>query len=277
MPLLREYMGDRSAADIYEEEFVPGFFDAWGDSMAAHVAPRQKVLDVACGTGIVTRKAAMRARRKGNVAGLDFMPHMLETARRTVPADLGIEWHQGNALELPFGDRKFDLVLCQQGVQFMPDKIQALSEMKRVAKRGGWIVASVWVGIRHMPVLHALERAFASHFGPDYVPLPPFTYGDPLELAGAAEAAGLKVEAVDTEAKPALLGEGARELVLGFMAGVMRPEGDGVVSGMVDPDDPAFDPKIEAVIESVSKDIGDFVTPEGVSYYMISNVLTATA
>ena len=277
MPLLRDHMGERSAADIYEEEFVPGFFDVWAEAMASVVAPGQKVLDVACGTGIVTRKAAARVRRNGNVKAVDVMPHMLETARRAVPEKLGIEWHRGNALDLPFPDRSFDVVLCQQGVQFMPDKVKALSEMRRVAKRGGRIVASVWVDIRHMPVLRALERAFAVHFGPDYVPLPPFTFGDPGELARVAEEAGLKVDSVDTEAKPALIGGGPRELVLGFMAGVMRPEGDGVVSGMVDPDDPAFDPAIEAVIESVSEDIADFVTPQGVSYYMISNVLRASA
>lgn len=277
MPVLRDFMGSRSAADIYEDEFIPAFFDAWAESMAAHVGRGQKVLDVACGTGVVSRKAAERAGKKGKVAGLDFMPHMLETAKRTVPAGLQVEWHQGNALDLPFSDRKFDLVLCQQGVQFMPDKVQALREMKRVAKRGGQVAASVWVDIRHMPVFPPLERAIATHLGADYVPLPPFAWGDPQELARTAREAGLEVEAVETQAKPALLKGGVRHMVLAFMTGVMRPEGDGVASGMVDPDDPAFDPGIEAVIKDVEEEIGDFVTPDGLSYYMITNLLRARA
>jgi len=103
------------------------------------------VLDVACGTGVVTRAAAERVASGGRVAGIDLNPGMIAVARSLPPtAGAAIEWHEASALALPFADSGFDVVLCQQGLQFFPDKALALREMRRVLRPGGRLALSVW-------------------------------------------------------------------------------------------------------------------------------------
>jgi SAM-dependent methyltransferase len=96
------------------------------------------VLDVACGTGIVARRAAARGAR---VVGVDRNAQMLAVARATAPA---IEWIEADASALPLADDAFDHVLCQQGLQFMPDPAAAVAEMRRVLAPGGRLALSVW-------------------------------------------------------------------------------------------------------------------------------------
>jgi ubiquinone/menaquinone biosynthesis C-methylase UbiE len=100
----------RSAAEVYEEFFVPALFEEWTDRVAeaARVGPGARVLDVACGTGVLARKVAGRVGSTGSVVGLDVNDGMLAVARRAAP---GIEWRQGRAEALPFGDASFDAVV----------------------------------------------------------------------------------------------------------------------------------------------------------------------
>jgi len=102
-------------------------------------------LESACWTGVVTRAAAERAAAGGHVAGIDLNPGMIAVARSLPPvAGAAIEWREASALALPFQDSHFDVVLCQQGLQFFPDKALALREMRRVLRRGGRLALSVW-------------------------------------------------------------------------------------------------------------------------------------
>ena len=94
--------------------------------------PGERVLDVACGTGAVTRLAAQRVGTTGTVTGIDLNPGMLAVARSATPPEMAIEWHQTSAESMPLPDDAFDVVLCQLGLQFMPDKLAALQEMRRV-------------------------------------------------------------------------------------------------------------------------------------------------
>ena len=133
-------------ASVYEGRMVPALFRPWAEELVDRVDPQpgMRVLDVACGTGAVTRVVAPRVQPGGDVVGFDFSPAMLEIAR-----SLGVEgaaWHEGDATSLPFSDGEFDRVLCQQGMQFMPDKPAAAAEMQRVLRPGGRLALSCWKG-----------------------------------------------------------------------------------------------------------------------------------
>ena len=135
------------AAELYERIPARYILGPWAPLLVerAAVAPGERVLDVACGTGVVTRAAAERAAAGGHVAGIDLNPGMIAVARSLPPvAGAAIEWREASALALPFQDSHFDVVLCQQGLQFFPDKALALREMRRVLRRGGRLALSVW-------------------------------------------------------------------------------------------------------------------------------------
>lgn len=129
----------------YERFFVP----AIGEPMAkdlirlAALRPSERVLDVACGTGIVARLAAQQIDSNGAVAGVDINPGMLEVARSSTPANMAIDWHQASAEDMPLPDEAFDVVLCQLGLQFMTDKFAALEEMRRVLVHGGRLILNL--------------------------------------------------------------------------------------------------------------------------------------
>ena len=117
-------------AELYEERFVPALFTHWVDAVldAAGVRAGQDVLDVACGTGIVTRHAAERVGATGHVTGLDLNPAMLEVASRVRP---DLMWHQGDVAALPFDDDSFDVVTCQSAAMFFPDLVGARGDGTR--------------------------------------------------------------------------------------------------------------------------------------------------
>jgi ubiquinone/menaquinone biosynthesis C-methylase UbiE len=129
----------------YERFFVPAIGAPLATDLirVAALRPGERVLDVACGTGVVTRLASQEVGDTGTVAGLDVNPGMLAVARSATPPRMTIEWHEASAETMPVPDASFDVVLCQMGLQFMPDKPGALREMRRVLARGGRLVLNV--------------------------------------------------------------------------------------------------------------------------------------
>jgi len=121
----------------------------------------ERVLDLACGTGVVARLAAQQVGPTGQVTGLDLNTRMLAHTRElSQPSGVLIEWTEGNALSMDFPDASFDVILCQQGLQFFPEKLTALREMHRVLVPGGRMLLSVWktVSPYSIAVGTALER-----------------------------------------------------------------------------------------------------------------------
>lgn len=129
----------------YERYFVPAIGAPAASALIkiAALRPGERVLDVACGTGVVTRLASEAVGTDGTVAGLDVNPGMLAVARSTTSPIMVIEWHEGSAEAMPLPEASFDAVLCQMGLQFMPDKHAALSEMRRVLAPGGRLILNV--------------------------------------------------------------------------------------------------------------------------------------
>ena len=133
-------------------------------AMAA-LQPGERVLDVACGTGIVVREVLPVVGSTGRVAGVDFSPAMLAVARTRVPGGAPVEWYEASAEALPFPDAAFDLVLCQQGLQFFPEKPGAIREFRRVLAPGGRVALSVWRTLEHNPVHEAMNEVVVRHLG----------------------------------------------------------------------------------------------------------------
>jgi SAM-dependent methyltransferase len=161
---------DGDAAELYQRHLVPAVTAGWAADLVERAGPRrgERVLDVACGTGVVARAAAGRVGRTGHVAGVDINAAMLAVAR-SLPAGPGasVGWFEGSAQALPFPAGSYDVVLCQLGLQFFPDQPAALAEMRRVLVTGGRLGLTVYGPIEHNPATFALARALDRHLGPN--------------------------------------------------------------------------------------------------------------
>jgi SAM-dependent methyltransferase len=155
-----------NAAELFERYMAPAIFVPWGADLVTLAAPQpgERVLDVACGTGVVARLAAPYVGAAGQVQGLDINAEALAVARALpLPPGTSILWHEGSAVAMPFADATFDLVLCQQGLQFFPDRPAALRDMHRVLVPGGRVALSVWRAIQHSPAYVVLADALERH------------------------------------------------------------------------------------------------------------------
>jgi ubiquinone/menaquinone biosynthesis C-methylase UbiE len=192
-----------SAADLYERYLVPAITSVWAADLVQRAALQvgERVLDAACGTGIVARLAAERVGAPGAVLGLDLNPGMLAIARALPPpSGASITWHEASVLAMPFSDATFDVILCQLGLQFFPDRPQALREMRRVLVPGSRLLLSVFGPIEHNPATHALIGALERHLGVEAAAIKRAEHGlaDTQELRDLAATAGFADVRIDT-------------------------------------------------------------------------------
>jgi ubiquinone/menaquinone biosynthesis C-methylase UbiE len=161
----RRYSG--TAAENYERYFVPAIARPVAADLlrAANLQPGERVLDVACGTGMIARLAAEQVGPTGMVFGVDVAPDMIEVARATAaPSEPVIEWRQGDAAALPLPDGSFDVVLCQMGLMLFADKPAVISEIRRVLVAGGRLALNTPGTINRPMAL--LADALARHIDP---------------------------------------------------------------------------------------------------------------
>jgi ubiquinone/menaquinone biosynthesis C-methylase UbiE len=172
---------------------VPAAFALWATDLLALLAlpPGSRVLDVACGTGIVARMAVHHTGATGVVVGLDLHAGMLAVARAQDPTGT---WVQGSASALPFPTSAFDVVVCQQGLQFFPDRLTALREMYRVLRPGGRVALAVWGALAHNPGHAALAQGLAHHMGTAVAAVlhTSFSLGDAAVVQHLLEQAGFR-------------------------------------------------------------------------------------
>ena len=186
-----------NAPEAYERYIIPALFGEWAQDLVETAALRggERVLDLACGTGVVARYAASVVGRTGQVVGVDVNEGMLSMAR-TVPPPPGtaMTWQQGDAAALPLPTAAFDVVLCQQGLQYFPQRAAALQEIARVLVPGGRLALSVWRPLERQPFFVALVAALEAHLNAEVAaPLRmAFTLGDAEELRGLVTAAGFQ-------------------------------------------------------------------------------------
>jgi len=196
----RSYGG--TAAENYQRFFVPFIGGPVAEDLieVARLQPGERVLDVACGTGVVTRLAAERLGAASLVAGLDVNPAMLAVARAETPSNISIDWYEASVESMPIEDEVFDVVLCQMGLQFVPDKMAALREMRRVLSPGGRV--HVTVPGPKPAIFGIMTDALAHHLSPEaasFVDLV-FSMHDVDALSELMRSAGFR--AVDVQAKP---------------------------------------------------------------------------
>jgi SAM-dependent methyltransferase len=179
-------------AEVYDARFVPALFGPWGPVVAAEagLGPGQTVLDVACGTGALACAAAEIVGPEGHVTGLDPNPEMLVVARRK-PGH--IDWVEGRAEALPFGDASFDAVASQFGMMFFDDPAKALREMMRVLRPGGGLAVAVCDAVERSDGYGEFSRLLRRLFGEEVADAfgAPFALGNPDRLAATAAEAGM--------------------------------------------------------------------------------------
>jgi SAM-dependent methyltransferase len=161
-----------SIPEIYDEYLVPLIFEEYADDLAdrvVSVAP-DAVLELAAGSGVVTRALAPRLSSTARYAVTDLNPGMLDRAASAQPPDDRIEWKQADALDLPFDDDSFDAVVCQFSVMFFPDKVAGYAEARRVLKPGGTFVFNVWDDIESNEISDLVTQGAAAVF-PDDPPM----------------------------------------------------------------------------------------------------------
>lgn len=188
-----------AAAEAYENLFVEALFAEWAPRVldAANVRAGDRVLDVACGTGILAREALARVGSGGSVTGLDAGAGMLAVAERLEPA---VHWRQGMAEELPFADDTFDVVVSQFGLMFFADRGRALREMQRVLGPGGRLAVAVWDSLERHPgyvaEVELLDRIGGRRAGDAL--RAPFVLGDLATLRALFDAQGMGSASIET-------------------------------------------------------------------------------
>lgn len=186
----------------YEQYFVPliGEPVAKDQVRLADLHEGEKILDVACGTGIVARLAEAKAGPEGTVTGVDINPGMLAVARALTSGG-SIRWHEASAEDMPFPDESYDMVMCQMGLQFMEDKVAALREMHRVLVSGGRLVLNVpgRAGEAFRIMAQAMERHISPEAGGFVRQV--FSLNDPGEIDKLASDAGFVEVNVSTRNK----------------------------------------------------------------------------
>lgn len=186
----RDYKG--TGPENYQAFFVPAIGAPLASDLIAAASLRagERVLDVACGTGVVARLAVPGVGDDGAVAGLDVNPGMLAVARSVTPDDMTIDWYETSAEAMPLPDNSFDVVLCQMGLQFMPQKQKAIAEIRRVLRPEGRALLSMPGPTPALMV--GLAEGLATHIGPKAAGFihAVFSLHEPDELRGLLSNAG---------------------------------------------------------------------------------------
>jgi ubiquinone/menaquinone biosynthesis C-methylase UbiE len=259
------------AMSFYDDIMVPRLFEPWAELLLDELKPTpgQAVLDVACGPGTVTRRAALRVGPSGRVTGTDLSPAMLELARSKTSLDASapINYLECAADSLGVPDEAFDLVTCQQGLQFFPNQPAALEEMRRVLRSSGHLGIAVWCDIEECPPFAALATALGQVVNTetaDAYRAGPWGCGDSASLIRLVEDSGFTNVRVRRCELPVLFEGGPGQLLLTLRAASVAT----TLAQLSEADQSA----LAAAVEEASRPI----TFDGVvRSYATSHILTA--
>ena len=259
---------DTSAAHAYESFLVPGVMAPWAETIVSqmHISRGMHVLDVACGTGIAARHAARRVGTSGRIVGVDIDQGMLAVARTvSIKEGADIEYVYASACELPFESEAFDAALCLQGLQYLPDPLKAISEVRRVLRNDSVLVSVTWSEIEnckgHWAIVSALERRNIDAAAVRK----PFARANGAELHSLALEAGFKDVSIRTAQQLGRFPSAAS-----FVDAMLR----GATSSRY-----ALEklPRNEwpNFLAEVNDELAQWSSPAGIEFPMESNVLTA--
>lgn len=192
-----------SIAEIYDRFLVPLIFTSYAEDLAGRVASGNPatILETAAGTGVLTRAMASRLPRSARIIATDLNPAMLDVAANRMAGDDRIEWRQADALALPFTDQSFDVVACQFGVMFFPDRGQGYREARRVLTEGGRFLFNVWDRISENEFADVVTQALAKLFPQDppcFMARTPHGYHDTAKIREELSAAGFASVRIET-------------------------------------------------------------------------------
>lgn len=253
----------REQAEIYEERFVPALFAHWVEPMLDAVGLRagQSVLDVACGTGVLTRHAADRVAPGGRAVGLDLNQAMLDVASQVRP---DVDWRRGDVAAIPFHDDSFDVVTCQAALFFFPDVTAALRELGRVARPDGRVGVQVFSRIGEQPAYGPWIAMVARHAGEEAWRLlgTYWSQGDTDRLRLRCTEAGLRVVAVHDLERPASFPS--------VEAMVLTEVNSTPLADRLDP------AQLDRILANSHEVLAPFATSEGLRLPLAGSILVAT-
>jgi len=211
-----------SIPEIYDRYMVPLIFEPYATGLAQqlHSLPLTNVLELAAGTGVVTRRLAMTLPENVFIVATDLSQPMLDHAA-AVGTARPVEWRQADAMALPFADEAFDAVVCQFGVMFFPDKAAAFAEARRVLRPGGTLLFNVWDRIEDNEFADVVTQALATRYPADpprFMARTPHGHGDPAALRADLAAAGFAAPRIETLAARSRA-PSAREAAIAYCQG----------------------------------------------------------
>jgi ubiquinone/menaquinone biosynthesis C-methylase UbiE len=253
-------VADRDAAFVgsipenYDRYLGPILFQHYADDLVARleVVSGMRVLETACGTGILTERLVRRLAGQGTVVATDLNEPMIAHGQRKLAGAARLEWRQADATKLPFEDASFDAVVCQFGLMFFPDKAAGVREAFRVLKPGGRYLLNVWEALEHNPVARITHETVTSFFpsDPPQFYTVPFSLHDKARVCAWLEAAGFE-EIESHSVRRIGISPSAAEAAIGLI------EGNPVYNAIMDRRPEALGDIKAAVITNLAAQLGD--------------------
>lgn len=257
-----------SVAESYDKMMVPLIFQPYADELARRAQQWRpaRILETAAGTGVVT-KALHDALPDAQIVATDLNQPMIDVASKRIQSDR-IRFVQANAQELSFADGSFDLVVCQFGAMFFPDRVLAYSEARRTLKPGGRYILAIWDKIERNRLSDEAQRALIDLFPGDpplFMREGPFGYHDPTGIVADLHSAGfqaISVETLEMRSRGTSAGDVARAFCFGTPMGV---EVEELKPGSLD-----------EVFAAVERRLSALQGPNGIDEPMSAHIVTAT-
>ena len=244
-----------SIPEIYDRFMVPMIFTPYALDLCERVValPAGPLLEIAAGTGAVTRELAARLAAEVDITATDLNQPMIDYAAR-VGTSRPVTWRQADVFALPFSDHSFQTVVCQFGVMFFPDKSRAFAEIRRVLRPGGTLIFNLWDSLDHNDFARTVNEPVADHFGddaPDFFARVPHGYHDPATVQADLIGGGFAERAVFDVVTARSRATSSRMVAVGYCQGtplrneILAREPDGL-EAMTD--------RVEAVIAATYGD-----------------------
>lgn len=262
-------MNQPSFPEMYERHLAAPLFRPWAEILLneLRLSLGDRLLDIACGTGVVARLAQERLGTTEGIVGVDVSPGMLAVAQAVAPE---IDWREGNAADLPLREGEiFDVVTCQQGLQFFPDKAPAVAEMRRALRPGGRLGIATWRPLEENVLFHEMHRIGEQHLGP-FVDNR-HSFGEAAPLEALLRDAGFTQVRVHTISQPVHFEDRQTIARMNAMALV------GMSPASKEMSEEQRASTVAAILRDSEPVIERFTDASGVTFEMRSNVATARA